>query len=108
MLAVALTQRGHHVATANDGRAALVVADEHQPEIAIIDIGLPFMNGYEVARELRQRLATPPQIVAVSGYVRSTALEDAEKAEFADHLVKPINLETLLAVIQSLLPTSDA
>jgi len=92
---------GHEVKAAPDGPTALEVAGEFQPEIVLLDIGLPGMDGYEVARRLR---ASPPArtafLCAVTGYGQQKDQARAEAAGFDDYLVKPLypdELKKLLA-----------
>jgi CheY-like chemotaxis protein len=59
---------GHEARVAHDGQSALAVAREWPPSVALLDIGLPGMSGYEVARELRKLLQEPLRLVALSGY----------------------------------------
>ncbi len=69
LLELGLTNAGYAVRTASDARSALAVADEFDPEIALLDIGLPDMDGYELGRRLRDsHLAL--QLVALTGYAR--------------------------------------
>ena len=96
MLAEALRFLGYDVGIANDGQGALALVDEFMAQIALIDIGLPDMNGYELARHLRQRpgLETIP-IMAITDYGQPTDLERSRAEGFADHLIKPIDLDFL-------------
>ena len=94
---------GHQVEVANDGSTALDLVTRFRPEIALIDIGLPVMDGYELARRLRQlaNMKTVP-LIAISGYGRAEDRRAAEQAGFDLHLVKPIDpvrLERLLATL---------
>jgi signal transduction histidine kinase/ActR/RegA family two-component response regulator len=100
LLADALTAHGYQVATAPDGPRALVVAAAVRPEVAILDIGLPVMDGYELAGRLRSLPGTPaPRLIAVTGYGQESDRERAAAAGFDAHLVKPVDIEHLLAVI---------
>jgi two-component system CheB/CheR fusion protein len=94
---------GHQVAVAQDGPAALELASEFRPDIALVDIGLPKMDGYELARRLRQIPGVETAcLVAVTGYGREEDRRAAHKAGFALHLVKPVDplrLERLLATL---------
>lgn len=99
-----VTLLGHEVALAPDGPAALQLAVEFHPDIALIDIGLPQMNGYELARRLRELpgMAAVP-LVAVTGYAREEDRQAALDAGFNLHLAKPIEpdrLEKLLVTLQ--------
>jgi len=94
-----LTIAGYDVRAALDPIAAIALADEFRPEIAILDIGLPTMDGYTLAVELRTRLADPPVLIALSGYSQAKDLARSEAAGFAVHLVKPIDAGDLVDVI---------
>ncbi|HEY3448124.1 MAG TPA: PAS domain S-box protein [Myxococcales bacterium] len=94
---------GHDVAVAFDGPAGVVKAREHLPEAVFCDIGLPGMNGYEVARELRACPAlAETMLVALSGYAQAEDLVRAREAGFARHLAKPPRIEAVEALIDGL------
>ncbi|MGC2305203.1 chemotaxis protein CheB [Candidatus Binatus sp.] len=94
---------GHEVAVAQSGPAAIELASKFQPDIALIDIGLPEMNGYEVARRLRQMPdVSKTLLVAITGYGREEDQKAAREAGFDLHLTKPVDplrLEKLLATL---------
>jgi PAS domain S-box-containing protein len=94
---------GHDVRTAYGGAAALEVAVAFQPAIVVLDIGLPGMDGHEVARLLRQ---TPELenvwLIALTGYGRKADLKLSEEAGFDHHLVKPADPQKLKALLASL------
>jgi two-component system CheB/CheR fusion protein len=94
---------GHDVAVAQDGPAALELASKFRPDIALIDIGLPEMDGYVLARQLRQQPGVETALlVAMTGYGRQEDRRAAHEAGFALHLVKPLDpvrLERLLATL---------
>ena len=100
MLRVLLTLAGHSVHEAGDGRTGIAVAAETGPEVALIDVGLPGLDGYEVARRIR---ATPGgasmRLIAITGYGQSDDRRRALDAGFDAHLTKPVQSERLLAVI---------
>jgi len=101
-LAVMMSLAGHTVITAFDGATALEEASRFQPQVVLLDIGMPGMNGYEVARELRAREATKSTIiVALTGYGQPEDRALAAEAGFTDHLTKPISAEKLLAVLKT-------
>jgi signal transduction histidine kinase len=95
MLRLALEQAGHIVATANDGPSAIDVTATFRPDVGILDIGLPGMDGYELARRLRDGY---PQIrlIALSGYSRRLDQEAARLAGFDVHCAKPVSTTVLL------------
>jgi len=93
--AVLLETMGHQVTVANDGATALDAARSFSPEIAFIDIGLPGMDGYELARRLRRRGAPAPYLVAVTGYGQARDRERAAMAGFDRHFVKPVDVAAL-------------
>lgn len=95
-MATLQTRRGHETRTAFTGPDALIVAAEFKPEVVLLDIGLPGMDGFEVARRLRAMPAFQKiQIIAMSGYGRREDRSLALEAGFDEYLVKPIELEVL-------------
>jgi signal transduction histidine kinase/ActR/RegA family two-component response regulator len=101
MLAAYLQQLGHEVIRAHDGRAGLDAALRHRPEVIVCDIGLPGLDGYEIARRVREASGPQPGVlIAVSGYGDSTDRERARMAGFDYHLTKPadpVQLADLIA-----------
>ena len=97
-----LELQGHEVHVAHAGEAALSVASEKRPDVILLDIGMPGMNGYEVARHLRaQEAFTHTLLVAITGYGRASDLKQTESAGFDHHLVKPVDYEKLQAVLST-------
>lgn len=98
-LARLLQLRGHEVATAFDGVAALKLAQEFQPDFLLLDLGLPGLDGYELARRLRAEgfLRTP--IVAISGYAQEGDRIRSRQAGFNYHFAKPVDFEALAELI---------
>lgn len=91
-----LRKLGHEVRAAADGREALLAVREYHPEVVLLDIGLPGMDGYEVARCLRTEMGeTAPVLVAMTGYSQHEVNRHARKAEFDHHLVKPADIGAL-------------
>jgi CheY-like chemotaxis protein len=91
---------GHVPEVAYDGPSALERARAMQPEIVLCDIGLPGMNGYEVARALRAEHGPGLRLIAVSGYAQPEDVRRAAEAGFDAHLAKPpdpLEIERLLA-----------
>jgi signal transduction histidine kinase len=101
-MAELLTEQGHTVRRAHDGPEALGIVQTFAPEIAFVDLGLPVMDGYELARRLRE-LAPPAVLVAVTGYGQDADRARSAAAGFERHLVKPIDLEGLDAVMAEVL-----
>jgi len=103
-----MSQLGCETRIAHDGPSALALAESFRPELALLDIGLPVMDGYELARHLRQRPdADPLRLVAVTGYGQKSDVDKAFAAGFDDHLTKPVNIDLLEGLLAPL-PTSGA
>ena len=108
-LALVLRLEGHEVETAADGAAALSLLDRFAPEVAILDIGLPKMNGYELAGALRADPRTREVVlIALTGYGRDGDRRRALDAGFDEHLVKPVEFEKLLARLGELMARDAA
>jgi two-component system, chemotaxis family, CheB/CheR fusion protein len=103
MLQVLLTHAGYDVVTAASAKAALKAANERQFDVIISDIGMPEMNGYQLAEALRNLPAykTVP-LVAVTGYSMFDDRERSLKAGFNAHMTKPIDPRALLDLIEQL------
>jgi PAS domain S-box-containing protein len=90
-IALVLKLGGHEVRVAYDGPSALVIAEVFQPQVVLLDIGMPGMDGYEVARRLRQQPGVPPALlVALTGWGQDTDRRRSTEAGFDHHLVKPV------------------
>jgi CheY-like chemotaxis protein len=100
MLRLALEDAGHAVAVAPDGVRALAEAAILNPQIGILDIGLPGMDGYELARHLRQS-HPGMRLIALTGYGQPSDVSAARQAGFDSHCTKPIDLAALLAEMES-------
>jgi len=99
-MAMLLNASGHDVRVAHDGPTALHVAGDYRPDVMILDIGLPGLNGYEVARQVRQHpLLGGVMLIAMTGYGQESDRQRAVAAGFDHHLVKPVNF----AAVQRLL-----
>ena len=95
-----LELQGHKVQVAHAGHTALRMAGECSPDVILLDIGMPGMNGYEVARQLRAQPAfTDTLLIAVTGYGRASDVKQTESAGFDHHLVKPIDYEKLQSLL---------
>jgi CheY-like chemotaxis protein len=87
-----------------DGPSAMDVARRFHPNVCLLDVGLPGMDGYEVAQELRRARCLPDgaRIIAVTGYGQDADRRRSTEAGFDGHLVKPVALDTLIrAIVQS-------
>ena len=99
-MAMLLSMLGHTVETAHDGPTALMRAPGLLPDVVLLDIGLPRMNGYEVARALRSLPALDAMLlVAVTGYGREDDRRKAIEAGFDRHVVKPVSAEALMEIL---------
>ena len=103
--ALTLQRAGHEVITAIDGPQALEKVATSAPELAILDLGLPVMDGFELARILREKFGPSLKLVALSGYGQPNDRERTQAAGFDRHLVKPTEGTEVLAVIDELLGT---
>jgi len=107
MMKLMLEQEGYHVATAADGVAALTAVEVERPDVVFLDIGLPEMDGYEVARRLRKGNKELP-LIALTGYGQSSDRRRAIEAGFDDHLAKPVNVDRLRQLLAGIRPRQDA
>jgi CheY-like chemotaxis protein len=98
-----LSLAGHDVRTVADGVSALAEARRFQPDIILLDIGLPDMDGYEVATQLRQDAAfATTTLVALSGYGQEEDRRRSSQAGFDHHLVKPVESHELTGLLRTL------
>lgn len=101
-LAILLKNSGHEVAVAYGGRAAIEIAESFQPEILLLDIGMPEVDGIEVCRTIRQRpWGKQMKIVALTGWGQPNDISRTQEAGFTAHLVKPINFKYLMDLLSS-------
>jgi CheY-like chemotaxis protein len=92
---------GHSCEVAHDAQQALLIAQWQRPQVFILDIGLPGMDGRQLARQLRQEPAhCRARILALSGYAQPQEQEAALAAGFDRYLVKPVDVEQLLGLLQ--------
>ena len=104
-LALILGMKGHETRTANDGMQAIEVADVFRPQVVLLDIGMPRLNGYETARLMRQKeWGRQALLVALTGWGQETDRIRSSDAGFDAHLTKPVEV----AAIQRLLATARA
>ena len=94
---------GYETRVARDGAAAIDLAEAFAPDVALIDIGMPGMNGYEVARHVRQLPAADGiTLIALTGWGQDEDRRRVREAGFDHHLVKPVDLASLQALLTSL------
>jgi len=103
-LALVLSLDGHEVCTANDGAEALQLAEDFQPQVVLLDLGMPKLDGYETARRLRQRpWAHATRLFAVTGWGQDDDRQRTRQAGFHRHLVKPLDPEMLSELLTQVL-----
>ena len=99
-LANVLMLAGHVTLTAHDGIAALSIAEQFRPDIVLLDIGLPHLNGYETCRRIRaQSWGKSITMVAVTGWGQESARQQSTEVGFDQHLVKPVDARVLLNLV---------
>jgi PAS domain S-box-containing protein len=100
-LSLLLEMLGYEVSVAHDGEEALAKAIELRPDVVLLDIGLPKLNGYDVARQIRlEPWGSTPMLVAITGWGQAEDKDFSREAGFDHHLVKPVEADTLLSLIQ--------
>jgi signal transduction histidine kinase len=99
-ISLLLKDYGHEVRTAYAGEEALAMASSFPADVVLLDIGLPGMNGYEVARQLRSRAVTA-RLVALTGYGQPEDVKRASEAGFDAHMVKPVDFDLVLEELSS-------
>ncbi len=107
LLAALLTSAGHEVMVAHDGPSAIALLDRFTPSVAVLDLGLPVMDGYELAAALRQRLEPSLVLIALSGYGQRDDRARTAAAGFREHLTKPTDRRRILDAVESVLAADD-
>ncbi|HUQ29468.1 MAG TPA: response regulator [Usitatibacter sp.] len=100
-LAMLLQVRGDEVRVAYDGEEALVAELDFQPQVVLLDIGMPKLSGYEVARRIRDARGPGVLIVAITGWGQDEDRQRAREAGFDHHFTKPVDYAALLEVIDA-------
>jgi CheY-like chemotaxis protein len=101
-LSLLLQAKGYETRVAVEGAQALTVADDFQPNCVLLDLGLPGIDGYEVARRLRERpYGSQLKLVALTGWAGKEIRLKAAEAGFDYHLVKPVNWEELESIVMA-------
>ena len=98
-LATLLGVMGYEVRIAYDGPEAIVAADEFKPAVALLDIGLPKLSGYDIARHVRAQRGDEVLLVAITGWGQEDDRRRAREAGFDHHFTKPADFERLLELI---------
>ncbi len=99
MMRLLLESAGHEVHEAGDGVGGVELAVQLEPDVVLVDIGLPGIDGYQVARQIRSKLRDRSRLVALSGYGQPKDKERAFAAGYDEHLLKPVDPARLLAVL---------
>jgi signal transduction histidine kinase len=99
MLRIALELSGHEVHEAHDGPSGLATIMRLRPDVALVDVGLPEFDGYEVARQVRKTVGTTIRLIALTGYGQPDDRRQALEAGFDAHLVKPVEAAILQSAI---------
>ena len=103
-LATILQDEGHEVREVYRGSEVLRMVRQFDPDVALVDIGMPGMTGYDVAREIRQLFGRRPTLIAVTGWKKTSDKILAQIAGFDHHLAKPFEAEALLALLAQVPP----
>lgn len=98
-LKMVLTLKGYDAESAHSGESALAAASEFAPDVVLLDLGMPEMNGLQVAERLR---GTDIALVALTGYGQEEDRKRTEEAGFAHHLVKPVDPDVLLTLLENI------
>jgi CheY-like chemotaxis protein len=99
-LAALLEIAGHKVHAAPDGEQALALAAQHRPDVAILDIGMPLLNGYDVAARIRaSEWGRRMRLIALTGWGQAADQERARQVGFDHHVTKPLDVERLQGLI---------
>ena len=102
-LAMLLRITGHETYTAHDGLGAIEAAEKHRPDVVLLDIGLPKLNGYDVCRRVREQpWGKNIVLIALTGWGQDEDRRKSHEAGFDGHLVKPVDHERLAALLRSL------
>jgi CheY-like chemotaxis protein len=102
-LAMLMELHGHDVSIAHDGQSALESAEQERPDVVLLDIGLPVLNGHDVCRRIRQQpWGQGMVLIALTGWGQDEDRRRSQEAGFDGHLVKPVDHRRLLALLASL------
>ncbi len=102
-VAMVLKMEGHEVHTAYNGEEAILAAAKFQPEVVVLDIGMPKLNGYDTCRRIREQpWGKKMFIIALTGWSQEEDRRRTEEAGFNQHMVKPVDPEDLMKLLASL------
>ena len=100
-LTTLLSRLGYEVQAVNDGHTAIEAARALRPEVVLLDLGLPGLDGFEVARRLRWEAGLrDATIIAITGYGQEDGSHYSREEGFNHHLIKPVQIETLVAILE--------
>jgi CheY-like chemotaxis protein len=106
-LGMHLTLLGHEVRIAHDGAQALSISEAFEPQVVLLDLGMPHMSGYDAAREMRRRpWGAQATLVALTGWGQPEDRRNTAAAGFDVHLVKPVDEATLVQVLAGVRPVA--
>jgi signal transduction histidine kinase/ActR/RegA family two-component response regulator len=108
LLRMRLSRLGHHVVTARDGLEGVKVVVGERPDLALVDLGLPGLDGYEVAREVREQVGANVVLVAVSGFGQPEDKRRALESGFDEHITKPADVNDIENVLRRFPPRNSS
>jgi CheY-like chemotaxis protein len=102
-LALLLSMGGHETHVAHDGLAAMEAAQAHAPDVVLLDLGLPKLDGLEVCRRLREQpWGRQMGLIALTGWGQDRDRDETERAGFDRHLVKPVDYDALMTMLATM------
>lgn len=107
-MALLLEALGYKSSVAHGGLSAIEAVKAQDPDVVLLDIGLPDLNGHEVARRLRAEMINPPPLIAITGYGQASDRDTSLEAGFRAHLTKPVDVDKLTALLEQLLESPRA
>ncbi|QGW80682.1 PAS domain-containing hybrid sensor histidine kinase/response regulator [Variovorax paradoxus] len=102
-MALLLEALGYKSSVAHGGLSAIEAVKAQDPDVVLLDIGLPDLNGHEVAKRLRAEMINPPPLIAITGYGQASDRDTSLEAGFRAHLTKPVDVDKLTALLEQLL-----
>jgi PAS domain S-box-containing protein len=107
-MALLLEALGYKSSVAHGGLSAIEAVKAQDPDVVLLDIGLPDLNGHEVAKRLRAEMINPPPLIAITGYGQASDRDTSLEAGFRAHLTKPVDVDKLTALLEQLLESPRA